>query len=70
MSCGVVCCIACRSALDSIFYKKTPTLLADEVSVAKCAAWKIAAMSLIDIDGSSSLLYKQKLKDAEQAAIN
>jgi len=39
----------------------------DEWSAAKCAAWKIAVMSLID--GSDSQVYKRKLKDVEKAAI-
>ena len=66
--CGVVCCIACRTVSDSIsFYKKKTTLLADEWSAAKCAAWKIAVMSLVD--GSDSQVYKRKLKDVEKAAI-
>ena len=65
--CGVVRCIACRSVPDSIFLQKKPTLLADEWSAAKCAAWKIAVMSLID--GSDSQVYKRKLKDVKKAAI-
>ena len=65
--CGVVCCVACRSVSDSIFFTKKTTLLADEWSAAKCAAWKIAVMSLID--GSDSQVYKRKLKDVEKAAI-
>ena len=54
-----------QRGLESIFTKKN-TPLADEWSVAKCAAWKIAAMSLVD--GSDSQVYKWKLKDVEQAA--
>ena len=49
------------------FFYKEPTLLANEWSAAKCAAWKIAVMSLID--GSNSQVYKQKLKDVKKAAI-
>ena len=61
-------CIACRSVSKfDFFYKKKATLLADEWSAAKCAAWKIAVMSLVD--GSDSQVYKRKLKDVEKAAI-
>ena len=49
------------------FLQKKTTLLADEWSAAKCAAWKIAVMSLVD--GSDSQVYKRKLKDVEKAAI-
>ena len=49
------------------FFYKNPALLADEWSAAKCAAWKIAVMSLVD--GSDSQVYKRKLKDVEKAAI-
>ena len=49
------------------FVQKKTTLLADEWSAAKCAAWKIAVMSLID--GSDSQVYKWKLKDAAKSAI-
>ena len=52
---------------NSIFLQKKATLLADEWSAAKCAAWKIAVMSLVD--GSDSQVYKRKLKDVEKAAI-
>ena len=65
--CGVVRCIACRSVSKFDFFTKKPTLLADEWSAAKCAAWKIAVMSLVD--GSDSQVYKRKLKDVEKAAI-
>ena len=65
--CGVVRCIACRSVSKFDFLQKKATLLADEWSAAKCAAWKIAAMSLVD--GSDSQVYKRKLKDVEKAAI-
>jgi len=41
--------------------------LADEWSAAKCAAWKIAVMSLVD--GSDSQVYKRKLQDVGKAAI-
>ena len=64
MSCGVLHYIACRSVSDLIFFKNT--LLADEWSVAKCAAWKISVMSLVA--GSDSQVYKRKLKDTEQTA--
>ena len=40
-------------------FDKKNTLLANEWSAAKCAAWKIAVMSLVD--GSNSQVYKQKL---------
>lgn len=69
MSCGVVWCVVLHAELSRIrflFTKKT-TLLADEWSAAKCAAWKIAVMSLVD--GSDSQVYKRKLKDVEKAAI-
>ena len=67
MSCGVLRCAALHADVSRIrFFTKKNTLLADKWSVAKCAAWKITAMLLID--GSDSQVYKQKLKDAEQAA--
>ena len=54
-----------------IFYLENPPSwcigrLADEWSVAKCAAWKVAVMSIIDV--SDSHAYKRKLKDVKQAA--
>ena len=55
-----------QKCLGFDFLQKKTTLLANKWSVAKCAAWKIAAMSLVD--GSDSQVYKQKLKDVEQAA--
>ena len=68
MSCGVVWCIVLHAEVsqNSIFLQKN-TLLADEWSAAKCAAWTIAVMSLVD--GSDSQVYKRKLKDVEKAAI-
>ena len=59
-------CMQSCLGFDFFLQKKT-TLLADEWSAAKCAAWKIAVMSLVD--GSDSQVYKRKLKDVEKAAI-
>ena len=55
-----------QKCLGFDFLQKKTTLLANKWSAAKCAAWKIAAMSLVD--GSDSQVYKWKLKDVEQAA--
>ena len=63
---GVLCCM--QKCLRFDFFTKKPALLADGWIAAKCAAWKIAAMSLID--GSNSQVYKWKLKDVRKAAIN
>ena len=63
--CGALCCM--QRCLGFDFFTKKTTLLADEWSAAKCAAWKIAVMSLVD--GSDSQVYKRKLKDVEKAAI-
>ena len=56
-----------QKCLGFDFLQKKTTLLANKWSVAKCAAWKIAVMSLVD--GSDSQVYKRKLKDVEKAAI-
>ena len=60
-----MCCM--QRCLRFDFFTKKTALLADEWSAAKCAAWKIAVMSLVD--GSDSQVYKRKLKDVEKAAI-
>ena len=60
-----MCCM--QKCLGFDFFTKKIALLADEWSAAKCAAWKIAVMSLVD--GSDSQVYKRKLKDVEKAAI-
>ena len=65
----MVWCVVLHAEVSQIrfFLPKKTTLLADEWSAAKCAAWKIAVMSLVD--GSDSQVYKRKLKDVEKAAI-
>ena len=49
------------------FFTKKTALLVDKWSAAKCAAGKIAVMSLFD--GSDSQVYKRNLTDVGKAAI-
>ena len=63
--CGALYCM--QKISDSLLKKTIHATgffyLADKWSAAKCAAWKIASMSLLD--GSGSPAYKRKLNDSE-----